>query len=123
MAEKVTIVDSEHVAQYDDVKRIVMIESCGRCIFKQIGAEEGGELKKDGKGDIPESTIWYYCFHEKFTGFPRRIGQKDKTDTIANFCPLDGMVDKERSTQKKGVSGGNIPSALLNKVPHAADAE
>jgi hypothetical protein len=115
MAEKVTIVDADHVAQYEDAKRFVMIETCGRCIYQRPGAEEGGELKKNAKGEVPENLVWYYCFHTHFTGFPRRIGQKDKIDVIAPFCPLEGMVDRDRAP-KKSVGGGNIPAGLLNKI-------
>jgi hypothetical protein len=117
MAEKVTIIPATAVPQYEETKRFIYIESCSGCVHCTKGAEEGGELK----ADAPEESIWYYCFHDAFKGFPRRIGQKNKTTEIAPFCPLEAIVksgERERVPRKSSItsSGGSsssIPSGML----------
>ncbi len=75
---------------YDDApKRFMYIDTCETCRHKLEGAENGGRI------DLAEATqenIWYYCTHPDFTGWPKRIGQIEKTKEIPSFCPLESLV-------------------------------
>jgi hypothetical protein len=77
----------------DAPKRLMYIDCCDICRFKEEGAEDGGKINRNsGSHDFEEKDIWYYCVHPSFTGWPKRIGQSDKTNVIPYFCPLESII-------------------------------
>jgi hypothetical protein len=71
-------------------KRLMYINACNICRHKTEGAEDGGQIMDTATWD--EEDIWYYCTHPSLGGWPKRIGQEDKTGVIPYFCPLESII-------------------------------
>lgn len=69
------------------------IDACNICRHKVEGAEDGGRIDRNSElCNWEEKDIWYYCTHPAHGGWPKRIGQEDKTGGIPYFCPLESII-------------------------------
>ena len=73
-------------------KRIMYIDACNICRHTVEGAEDGGQIDRYSDTNWEEKDIWYYCTHPSHGGWPKRIGQEDKTGGIPYFCPLESII-------------------------------
>lgn len=74
-------------------KRLMYIDACNICRHKIDGAEDGGQIDRHSDTqNWEEKNIWYYCTHPSHAGWPKRIGQEDKTGGIPYFCPLESII-------------------------------
>ncbi len=88
------IIDGPNPVCYENPHRFIYIDNCKQCPYIVTADENGREFYDgDDSEGVEESDIWYYCRHNPYQHWPKRVGQIDKAGTSVDLgCPLKFLV-------------------------------